>query len=267
MTDAFDKLSAKQSLQSAPVGVLVFSQDKEIAWVNDRFARMLHLTVDQVCELKRSTIQEAHIQAVFDCSPVVNIPAQDESGDHVLSCQCTEQNGVKICFYQDITEVVTLKAQLETLSINDPVTGVLNKRGLFRDLEPLVSRSRRYGNILSLFILSVDNVDDFKIASTDDVMLAISRLLRDEMRWADMIGRLSDNQFMIILPETGIDAACALTEKITAKIADINIEDGKQIMVHTGNAEWQRGDDVSLLMMRARNELETAQSGGQKAAG
>ena len=163
MTDAFEKLSAKQCLQTVPFGVLVMSQDKKIIWVNEQLASMLHLSVSEICALKASVIEEAHLQAVFSQARLVNVPAQDETGERVLSCHSTQADGLTISFYEDVTDTMELKARLETLSINDSVTGVLNKRGLFRDLEPLVSRSRRYGNVLSLFILLTNLSSDLSM--------------------------------------------------------------------------------------------------------
>lgn len=266
MSDALEQFSVEQCLQNVPFAVSIFNKNNEIIWANDLMARYLEMPAADICRLTTSPTQAEHIAAIFDGKPKLVLPASDAQPERYLKCHVRQQGMMTLRFYEDVTDKVEMKQRLETLSINDPVTGVLNQRGLFRDLEPLVSRSRRYGNVLSLFILSVDNLDTLTDISSDDVMLAISRLLRDETRWADMIGRLADNEFMIILPETGIDAAVTLSEKIVGKINDLNLPSAAAISVQCGNAEWQRGDDVSLLMKRARTELHAVQEGGRKAA-
>jgi len=266
MSDALEQFSVEQCLQNVPFGVIVVNQEDKILWANEQMSKFLHMPAVDISRLAASPHQAEHIAAILEGKAGVLIPADDEHSERYLKCHARQQGMMTLRFYEDISEKVDLRTRLEALSINDHITGVLNQRGLFRDLEPLVSRSRRYGNVLSLFILSVDNIDAFTEATADDVMLAISRLLRDEMRWADMIGRLSDTEFMIILPETGIDAAVTLSEKIIGKIGEITLQQGTEIIVHSGNTEWQRGDDVSLLMKRARDELKAAQQGGHKAA-
>jgi diguanylate cyclase (GGDEF)-like protein len=92
------------------------------------------------------------------------------------------------------------------------------------------------------------------------VLLAISHMLNDQMRWADIIGRLSDDDFLLVLPETHADAASGIAEKIRERIEMLDVPElefeHSDISVDFGVAEWQKGDDVGLLMMRARETLD-----------
>jgi PleD family two-component response regulator len=89
-------------------------------------------------------------------------------------------------------------------------------------------------------------------------------MLNDQMRWADIIGRLSDSDFLLVLPETHAEAASDIAEKIRERFEILDVPevevDANDIQVNFGVAEWQKGDDVGLLMMRAREMLGNTSS-------
>jgi diguanylate cyclase (GGDEF)-like protein len=123
---------------------------------------------------------------------------------------------VGIC--RDVTDTVRLRTQLEGLSRLDPLTGVLNRRGLRRSIEQEVERRRvNKTDIQALFI----DLDDFKRindvyghSTGDEVLRNVSSMIEGAVRSTDHVARLGGDEFMVLLPDTDRAAATLVAEKL-----------------------------------------------------
>jgi GGDEF domain-containing protein len=90
--------------------------------------------------------------------------------------------------------------------------------------------------------------------SPSEAMRSTGQLLKNLLRWADMIGHDQQGNFMMILPETTGEAASILAEKISQQIQEIpGIRHS-----HVGITEWRKGDSTSSLMKRVGSALVDA---------
>lgn len=158
-------------------------------------------------------------------------------------------DGSHVAWFRDISERRRLERELAEQSLTDPVTGLLNTRGLIVALEPQVSRSRRYDSPLSLVMLELQGA-----AVDQDLLKRVSRVLKDQMRWADMIGCNAHHQFILALPETRQDDAMKLVEKLRIRLHQG--EDGFNTAF--GVAEWRKADNAHTLLERAATALHPA---------
>jgi diguanylate cyclase (GGDEF)-like protein len=157
-----------------------------------------------------------------------------------------------------------LKSKVAELNPIDQATGLPNRRALFQSLEQQCSRSRRYGNALSIMLLRMDNLAEYtKIFggdNTNQLLLQVSQALNDQTRWADMIGRLDSNEFLLILPETEEIETRGLKEKLNTAMAAINLPGAEGtdfcLSVNFGMGQWRKGDDSDMLMQRAKQNLQ-----------
>ena len=231
-------------------------------------AQELHdKTADQVDDLLKPLYQD---------NATIHLPATGSDEEVWLMCTAKhlEPSG-QAQFLVDVSALRLLMEQkselqqeLKEVRAIDEETGLPNSKALFQSLEPQVSRSRRYNNPLSVIIMRITSLDEIHNKYADDsrkVLLAISHMLNDQMRWADIIGRLSDTDFLMVLPETHDDAASGIAEKLRERIETLVVPDIEEfehsdIKVDFGVAEWKKGDDVGLLMMRAREMLDKRSS-------
>jgi len=92
-----------------------------------------------------------------------------------------------------------------------------------------------------------------------ELVLAISRFLRERLRWVDVIARWDHSQFLIILPETPLGASNDLLEKVHDGFKSISLPEGynnTHLTLNIGIAEWQKGYDGRRLMTAASQALE-----------
>lgn len=111
--------------------------------------------------------------------------------------------------------------RMEQLAITDDLTGLASRRRLFEQGEIETDRALRYNRPLSLIML---DLDDFKLVNDrcghkvgDLVLQHIANdCIRNHLRKADLAGRYGGEEFVLILPETDMEGAAALAERIRA---------------------------------------------------
>ncbi len=110
------------------------------------------------------------------------------------------------------------QAALEELATLDPLTDVNNRREFYRRLHEEVERSHRYDRVFSLFIMDLDNFkeinDTYGHPAGDRVLKAIAGVVKKAVRPVDILARYGGDEFALILPETPLQKALALAERI-----------------------------------------------------
>ncbi|NOZ11156.1 MAG: GGDEF domain-containing protein [Gammaproteobacteria bacterium] len=160
--------------------------------------------------------------------------------------------------------------QLRQDSITDPLTRTLNRRGITIGLLDLMALADRYGHQLSIAILDVDRLSQvnqqYGDAAGDRTVSAVAAILADALRMPDRVGRYTDNEFLLVLPETQLEAACKLGERVRTNTAEADIELSDQTIkttVSVGVTEFRPGEDLEHLISRAEGALHQAKADGR----
>lgn len=262
--------TVQQALQSAPIGILLLDNDNCIQWHNDTLPELLGIDQKTLTGMGPATLTDELRAALID--PPETILLQQGSEQRWLHCNrqaLDEKNSVH--FYVDITAEQELRRErdqlaedLQQLTTRDTVTGLPNRHALLQGLEPLVSRSRRYGNPLSLIKLrtTLEGNDSPTEAQQQQLWVHVALLLKDQLRWADIIGRYDGSDFLLILPETGEEAARQLAEKLCSLISEQQIsgEEGElhNLKPYCGITGWRKGDDANLMLQRLGDSVSAA---------
>lgn len=152
----------------------------------------------------------------------------------------------------------------------DPLTGLFNRRALFRQLATELGRARRYDRPLSVLLFDLDHFkrinDLYGHPVGDEVLRHLADVLRNQTRTEDMIGRYGGEEFVIVATESGADAATAMAERIRQAIASspLRIASGElHLSSSVGVTQWDRGEDEDQLMARVDFALYEAKDGGR----
>ena len=113
--------------------------------------------------------------------------------------------------------------KLEDLAQRDTMTGLLNHAVSFARLEDETKRATAMGHPLSLVIADIDDFkqvnDNHGHLAGDLVIMNIADAIRSAVKDSGIVGRYGGEEFIVILPRTDIDAACKISAKIQAAIA------------------------------------------------
>jgi diguanylate cyclase (GGDEF)-like protein len=117
--------------------------------------------------------------------------------------------------------------EYENIATRDPLTGVYNTRYIAHKLVKEVQRGKRYKRPFSLMLISLANFLQLKKVygdlAVDDIVKACADLVRACIRDVDILGRFSEDQFAIILPETDSSRALIVSNRIRERIAGLPI--------------------------------------------
>ena len=264
---------ATEALANAPIGVLILDKTGHITWLNHALERLLAIDGEQLVGKNQDGVDSNWRGLLFAPEPTLLLEAADLRPDRWLQTWRSKLHvaGGTIHYYADITDLQNIREDRARLSeelaqhvTRDPVTGLPNRQALLQGLEPLVSRSRRYHNPLSVIRLRIDNLPDieteFGMGNGDIALTAVAQMLKDQMRWADLIGRFDKDEFLLVLPETNLQAAIQLLEKLRQRLVGLTpgSRNGLPIKLAAqfGAAGWMLGDDRAKLLRRAREMLE-----------
>lgn len=114
--------------------------------------------------------------------------------------------------------------QLDLLASTDPLTKLLNRRGMTRIIENETGLS---GETIRQFTILFADIDDFKGINDrygyecgDAVLIALADFLRKSLREEDRVARWGGEEFLIILPGTDVEKGWAIAERLQSRIAE-----------------------------------------------
>jgi diguanylate cyclase (GGDEF)-like protein len=144
----------------------------------------------------------------------------------------------------------------------DPLTGLSNRRALDNVLAVRFAMLERYEAAFSVVLFEMDHFDEFneqeRHAQSDRLLRQVAALLRETARQTDVVGRYGDEQFLLVMPQTGLEGASAFSERFRAKV-----EERLPVTVSGGVATVVDGDDPNSLLARAGAALDAAKSSGR----
>jgi len=172
---------------------------------------------------------------------------------------------------RDLTATKRLQQELTLMANTDSLTGLLNRRRFMDCASAEFSRAQRYQRELAMVMLDIDHFK--RINDTrghlvgDQVIKAMARHMQTLLRTSDWPARWGGEEFAILMPETPLDGATILAERLRAELATLVLPaaDGPlQFTVSVGVASCTESDHHFMaLMERADAALYAAKHAGR----
>jgi len=155
---------------------------------------------------------------------VLNVADKVDGGVYnQFDLQLLNSIGPQIAIAIDRANLKLLAGEFEQLSVTDALTGLLNRRYLEERLTEEIKRSNRHGYQMSFMMIDVDNFksynDTFTHPEGDKALQLVGQCLRESLRGADVAARYGGEEFSILLPQTNLEEARIIAERIREKIA------------------------------------------------
>lgn len=162
------------------------------------------------------------------------------------------------------------------LAVTDPLTGVFNRRTFLDLAEKEIARSRRTSSPLSLVLFDLDHFkginDRYGHLAGDYVLKRFVEIAKICLRQEDLLVRYGGEEFCVLLPDTDVESAAALAERIRAAIeyssfvyGEGKTEKAIRVTVSGGVARLDRefAEDIGSLVSRSDEALYAAKEGGR----
>jgi two-component system cell cycle response regulator len=133
----------------------------------------------------------------------------------------------------------------------DPLTGLINRREMERELARACDTARRHHRPLGVLIVDIDHFKRVNVLAGrptgDGVLTQLGSALESVVRGGDTVGRWAGDQFLVLLPEADVDALFGVGERLRRALAEHRIVTGHRdelvVTVSIGGAEFGDSDD------------------------
>ena len=161
------------------------------------------------------------------------------------------------------------------LAALDPLTGVANRRSLIAALDRDVARAQRMREPMALMMVDIDHFkdvnDQYGHPAGDRVLCSVVNVLRQRVRAQDLVGRYGGEEFMVLLPDTGLVGAEQLARELCKAVeesrcpADGVPGPGIAVTVSIGvfGGRLESGDSWDMLIAAADRALYQAKNNGR----
>ncbi|GBL03813.1 diguanylate cyclase [Glaciecola sp. KUL10] len=172
-----------------------------------------------------------------------------------------------------LRELSEVNNELEALSAIDALTGLMNRRAFEKRILAESRRSRRERTPLAVAMLDIDHFkkvnDTYGHQAGDECLRIFAKLMREIIkRPSDVLCRYGGEEFVVILPNTTLDAAKTLMEQLRIKVSETTIEfESQEILITTSAGVTARvvstDTDHELMVSYADKQLYNAKDGGR----
>lgn len=159
---------------------------------------------------------------------------------------------------------------LRELASHDPLTGIYNRRQFFQLAHRELGRTNRERSAMSLLILDLDHFkqvnDRFGHVAGDQLLINTARVLSEGLREFDIIARYGGEEFVILLPNTDLNQARDIAERLRGQVEQAVLPFGQELLrvtVSIGITSYHYQEEPRELLARADHALYAAKSAGR----
>lgn len=162
-----------------------------------------------------------------------------------------------------LTMVTSANRKLRRMATTDSLTGLFNRRHMTSLAEKELARFQRSGHPVAFLVLDIDHFksinDQYGHEAGDRVLEEVAGIIRAQLRTQDLIARWGGEEFLAVLPDTGLNCAQASAERMRGALLahDWRSPDGERIdiTISAGVSEFRQGDSLNSAISRADRAL------------
>lgn len=194
------------------------------------------------------------------------------AADVAVARQFAEWIGLEYARQSDIIEMEAMQSELYRLATTDELTGLNNRRQFMTLGEREFQRANRHRHPLAVALFDIDHfkrINDTHGHDVGDIVLRdIARAARSALRETDIIGRIGGEEFAVLLPETSLETAAIVLDRLRAKMADRHQELGDThvtctVSIGVALLNQGKGENLELALNRADKALYFAKNNGR----
>jgi diguanylate cyclase (GGDEF)-like protein len=155
-------------------------------------------------------------------------------------------------------------------ALHDPLTGLLNRRGLVNAIQGCLAYLQRQRHSAALFMIDLDHFkqinDKIGHDGGDEVLIAVAEVLQKELRQSDVLARYGGEEFIVFLPQTDRDSAQLAAERLLLAVRSMQLPQSAQpqhLTISLGIAVFNADFDFDCQLRRADHALYQAKARGR----
>ena len=172
-----------------------------------------------------------------------------------------------LVFFNDISNIEKERARYQVLALTDPLTKVYNRLKFDDAIDFEIERAKRYERPLAIIMFDLDHFksvnDQHGHQVGDYVLQEVARLVKINIRQTDIFARYGGEEFVILSPETTLEGAKEIAEKLRVLIERHEFRHIGSLTCSFGVVQFELSDTASSLIYRVDMALYKAKNGGR----
>ncbi len=264
ITKQFRMLS--HAIKNVNDSVFITDMDNKIVFINDTFSKTYGYKEEDILGKDSNILGEIdregesyHLRKDGNVFPVELSSAvlKDEDGKEVAVVRIAH----------NITERKKMEEELKKLASTDRLTQAYNRLKFEEIITREIERVKRYNQSLSMAMLDIDYFkkvnDTYGHLAGDYVLKTIADIVRENIRKIDYLVRWGGEEFMIISPETDLERAKELAERIRKVIENYSFDKVQKVTVSFGVSQFKEDDTEDDFIKRVDDAMYKAKTSGR----
>jgi diguanylate cyclase (GGDEF)-like protein len=163
--------------------------------------------------------------------------------------------------------ILKQKSEIETLATTDTLTQLFNRLKFHQLLEKNILESSTNGTAFAFIIFDIDkfkNINDtYGHDIGDYVLKELPKVVKTKLRESDIFARWGGEEFVLLLPKTGIAGGVGIAEKVRRAVERYKFEHVGQVTISLGVTRFSKGDNEEKILKRADKLLYKAKNSGR----
>jgi diguanylate cyclase (GGDEF)-like protein len=190
-----------------------------------------------------------------------------DAGSYMVKIKKMPDRGRYLVIFTDITVLENERRKYQELSIKDPLTNIFNRNKFNDMLKDEMERADRFNNTFALIMFDIDYFkkvnDTYGHQVGDYVLKDISALVLENVRHLDVFARYGGEEFILLLPETRLEGAIDVAEKLRHVIENRDFEIIGSLTCSFGAVEYRKNEGEHAVIKRVDDMLYKAKSNGR----
>ena len=246
-----------------------------LLWVTYRLAQRFSQPIEQLAAAAHLVEQGSHSASFVQDSSIREIQVLSQSLNRMTQTLLSQQDQL-LEANATLEQKVTLRtealqqanATLEKLARFDALTNVHNRRAVNEYLDYLFGQFQRNAQSYSVLLMDVDFFkqvnDQFGHEVGDQVLQKVAATITEHVRETDFVARFGGEEFMVVAPQTDLEGAGVLADKVRVAIAQAELLEQRPVTVSIGVSEVLTDDqDIQAAIRRADAGLYQAKTYGR----
>ena len=168
---------------------------------------------------------------------------------------------------RDITKRKQMESKMQILATTDTLTHVFNRIKYAELMQREIERVRRYSHPLSIIMFDIDHFkkvnDTYGHMVGDDVLCMLTQIVKENLRETDFLVRWGGEEFVIITPETDLQRAEKLAERIRLATESYPFDQVERVTLSFGVTQFHKDDTEDAFIKRADDAMYMAKKNGR----
>ena len=190
-----------------------------------------------------------------------------EKKSFLISIQYIEDTSHTIMTLTEVTSITLEKKEFEHKAFTDALTGTYNRAYFNEKIKEEIFKAQKDNSVLSLFIFDIDFFkkinDTYGHLVGDEILVELSKIVAEDTRSTDSLFRWGGEEFIKLLPNTTIENAAAVAEKLRKKIESHSFKNDLKITCSFGVTQFLDMDTEVSFIKKGDDALYEAKNNGR----